>query len=272
MNRYLIHEGGQPIYLDDLDFMQNAFAETVKGIVSTYGNVILSGCEVRTSNVEGEAYINYYWEKGYIALNGEVFLVEKDSLSADEGATLYWKVVRTEGQKEVFENSSEHNVYQYAKVVLTNSVEANDAYVLKSDVKTIEELTSKVRMTDDFSIYTKDNFKKTEIHLNGAGTSLYEVGDVVELILTMGLESGSMGGYTAGTESFKFVIKGSGTHAASIAMVWRKVNAGESDEVAFIHVNFNPANGIFYMSNPNSSNLHLSSSGHKVVVYKNRTK
>ena len=46
MNKLLFKEGGQPFYLDDLDFMQSAFADTVKGIVSTYGNVILSGCNV----------------------------------------------------------------------------------------------------------------------------------------------------------------------------------------------------------------------------------
>ena len=52
MNKLLFKEGGQPFYLDDLDFMQSAFADTVKGIVSTYGNVILSGCNVPTKFVE----------------------------------------------------------------------------------------------------------------------------------------------------------------------------------------------------------------------------
>lgn len=272
MNRLNINEGGQPLYLDDLDFMQSAFAEAVRGIMSTYGNVILSGCEVKTSNVEGEVYINYYYNKGYIALNGEVFPVEKGSFSADKGVTLYWKVVRTEEQKEVFENSSEHNVYQYAKVVLTDSVGTNDVYALKNDVKTIEELTSNVRIIDNLYVYTTNNFKNTEIHIDDAETSWYENGDVVELIISMGLESGVMGGYTPSIESFKFMVKDSGINTVSKAIVWRKTNVSEPDEVAFIHVNFNPSTGIFYMSNPNSADLHLSSNDRKVIVYKNRTK
>ena len=121
MNKLLFKEGGQPFYLDDLDFMQSAFADTVKGIVSTYGNVILSGCNVPPPIAIAGHPTTYSWEEGYIAINGEVYRVEEGSFQGGLNANLYWKVVSTEGQKEIYENTSENNVYQYRKVELTDT-------------------------------------------------------------------------------------------------------------------------------------------------------
>lgn len=138
MNKLLFKEGGQPFYLDDLDFMQNAFADTVKGIVSTYGNVILSGCNVPPPITIAGRPTTYSWEEGYIAINGEVYRVEEGSFEGGSNANLYWKVVSTEGQKEIYENTSENNVYQYRKVELTDTVTSSDIYVSASAIKSMD--------------------------------------------------------------------------------------------------------------------------------------
>ena len=137
MNKLLFREGGQPFYLDDLDFMQSAFADTVKGIVSTYGNVILSGCNVPPPISIAGRPTTYNWEEGYIAINGEVYRVEEGSFEGGMNASLYWKVVSTEGQKEIYENTSENNVYQYRKVELTDTVTSSDIYVSASAIKSM---------------------------------------------------------------------------------------------------------------------------------------
>lgn len=139
MNKLLFREGGQPFYLDDLDFMQSAFADTVKGIVSTYGNVILSGCNVPPPISISGRPASYSWEEGYIAINGEVYRVDGGNFDGALNANLYWKVVSTEDQKEIYENTSENNVYQYRKVELTDTVTSSDIYVPASSIKSMND-------------------------------------------------------------------------------------------------------------------------------------
>lgn len=266
MNKLLINEGGQPLYLDDLDFMQEAFAETLKGVISainTYGNVILSGCEV-TLSASGESTI-YSWDKGYVAIDGEVFQVEKGSFSGANDATLYWKVISTEGQKEIFENSSEHNVYRYRKVTLTDTVEEGDRYVLKQELKTFFELTSNVRILKIKEASMDSEGKKGTIQLYEDDIPLLKEGYIVELLVTMGLESGVMGGITPTTETFKFV--GSFDRTTAKPFVWIKTN--NEYEVIIVYVNFNKANGTFYIVNTSSGKLRFSSqTSQRVIVYK----
>lgn len=139
MDKLLFKEGGQPFYLDDLDFMQSAFAETVKGVISSYGNVILSGCNIPPpTSIAGHPTI-HHWDGGYIALNGEVYRVDSGSFEGGTNATLYWKVVSTEGQKEIYEDTSEHNVYQYRKIELTDKVASSDIYVSALSIKSMND-------------------------------------------------------------------------------------------------------------------------------------
>ena len=39
MNKLIVHEGGQPLNLDDLDFMQNASRLSLEGILGTVANI-----------------------------------------------------------------------------------------------------------------------------------------------------------------------------------------------------------------------------------------
>lgn len=134
MNKLLFNEGGQPLYLDDIAFLQSAFSDCIKGMISTYGNVILSGCSVTYSN--GKAN----WEEGYISLNGEIYKVNAGSITAAESDQLFWVAKFSEEQKEIFENSSEHNVYQYGIARIETSASESEVYAAKEDVKTMEEI------------------------------------------------------------------------------------------------------------------------------------
>lgn len=266
MNKLLFSEGGQPIYLDDLNFMQNAFAETVKGIVSTYGNVILSGCKV-TFN---ESASRYEWTEGYIVINGEVYKVEAGSLAGSEDTVLYWKTVSTEGQKEIFENSSEHNIYQYRKVTLTDTVTATDVYVAVKDMKSVEKLTSMVRIFEVKEVSVEADKKKGTIQMYEEDAALLEDGDIVELLVSMGLESGMMGGASMSIESFKY--QGKGVQSAAKAFVWRKIDLQPSTVVC-MYVNFNREKGAFYVVNEGDGNLSFGPrSEHRVIVYKDINK
>lgn len=150
MNKLLFHEGGQPLYLDDLDFIQSAFAETIKALISTYGDVILSGCEIVPPVTTGHL-TKYSWGKGYIALGGEIYRVDNGSFEGKSDATLYWKVISKQDQKENFENTTEHNVYEYKYVTLSDVVNTADVYIAKDDVKKIGDVL-KNKVSEAFEI------------------------------------------------------------------------------------------------------------------------
>jgi hypothetical protein len=268
MNKLLFREGGQPFYLDDLDFMQSAFADTVKGIVSTYGNVILSGCNVPPPISIAGRPTTYNWEEGYIAINGEVYRVEEGSFEGGLNANLYWKVVSTEGQKEIYENTSENNVYQYRKVELTDTVEAADIYVAAQGMKTVEELTSNIRILEIKD--TTESSQNAVLRLYPADISLIEPGDIVEIILSVGMEStSSVGGATPNNESFKFLIDNSTTTITSGAKPVAWVKTIDDYAIAWVYVNFSRTKGEFYVANKSSGKLYLGSlSSHRVIVYK----
>ena len=79
MNRFLTHTGRQPIWLDDLNFIQDSFADEVKklvqGIVGLNNDpVILTGCEL-TTNEDG----SYRISEGIIYYDGELFRLEDNT-------------------------------------------------------------------------------------------------------------------------------------------------------------------------------------------------
>lgn len=75
MNKLINPNGGMPLELDDLIFIQDSFKDALKGVLheftrAEFGNVILSGCEV--TNLGGG---NYSISSGYVMLGYEVCFV-----------------------------------------------------------------------------------------------------------------------------------------------------------------------------------------------------
>lgn len=66
MNRFVTKEGGQPIFLEDLDFMQKAVGADISNLITSLAgtkNCILSGCEI---------LYNDRITDGFILFNGEI--------------------------------------------------------------------------------------------------------------------------------------------------------------------------------------------------------
>lgn len=160
MNKLLFSEGGQPLYLDDLNFMQSSFADSIKGIVSPFGDVVLSGCNINSDENKTS------WTEGYIVISGEIYKVDSGNINKPVLNALYWKVVRTNDQLETFENNSENYVYQIGKAILVESVGEQDIY---ADAKTIRNIDSYL-MT-----YRKKEIEFVSQHPNTEGSiTLYE--------------------------------------------------------------------------------------------------
>lgn len=265
MNKLLFKEGGQPFYLDDLEFMQSAFAETVKGIISTYGNVILSGCNIPPPISIAGHPTTYDWEEGYIAINGEVYRVEKGRFQGGLNSELYWKVVSTDEQKENYEDASEGCVYRIRKVVLTDTVKEGELFVSQQTMKTLEELTSRSLSLSVEEVSVNADGNKATIRVSEEDIPLLQEGDMIEIIISLGFKYGIMDGAVTSVESFKFIVS---NDSRSYRCIVAKSDTGET--IIPVYANFNAGTGALYLSHDTNRVLYVSpKSNHRIVVHKN---
>nr|DAJ35675.1 MAG TPA: hypothetical protein [Caudoviricetes sp.] len=106
MNKLQFHEGGQPLHLDDLEFLQDATVSTIRSLISSWGDCVLGGCEI---TYDKNTYA-HHWKAGYIAYQGEVYRVSAGKFDqVDQADTFYWLFSKTEVGGKVFEDGEEHN-------------------------------------------------------------------------------------------------------------------------------------------------------------------
>lgn len=140
MNKFLTYEGQQPVYLDDIDYLQNSVAEVLKGVVSALsldnsGSIIFTKDMVLTEQLGG-SQIKYNVLGGFMAINGEVYPVQQGSFTVASGTTLYWRVVVEKIQNEFLGNNIEVPVYERRYVRLSTTVEETERYALYGQTKT----------------------------------------------------------------------------------------------------------------------------------------
>lgn len=121
MNKLLTYAGTQPIYLGDIDFMQNAAAGMFKSLAkalmnmpSDTMNAILQGV---TLSMPGDGVVA--WSAGIVVLNGEILPVAAGSISAGSGDTLYFHVNSVLSGSRTFKNLETHDCYDTRSAVLS---------------------------------------------------------------------------------------------------------------------------------------------------------
>jgi hypothetical protein len=148
MDKVIINEGGQPLFLEDLKFLQDSAGDAMKGlckfVCGSYDAAYLSGIAVTSTDyVENDKnHRRYDWSDGYIALKGEVYPVAAGSLSVLLGTNVYWKVVATPSTQRTFKNGSQFNVREIRTVALVSAVADGDTYVAYSAVKPVIDIDS----------------------------------------------------------------------------------------------------------------------------------
>lgn len=86
-------EGGHPLYLQDIDFIQKSYKEAFEGLISLFNedSFILFGCE-KSLHSAGVWSIS----PGYVVLGKEIFRVEEHTVSfLSEQDPLYFKISQT---------------------------------------------------------------------------------------------------------------------------------------------------------------------------------
>ena len=106
MNKLQFNEGGQPLHLDDLEFLQDATVSPLQSLVTSWGNCILGGCEITYDKTTHA----HHWTSGYIAYQGSVYRVSAGTIDqVDQADTFFWLFSRTETASKTFEDGAEHN-------------------------------------------------------------------------------------------------------------------------------------------------------------------
>lgn len=126
MNKLQFNEGGQPLHLDDLEFLQDATVSPLQSLITSWGNCILGGCEITYDKTTHA----HHWASGYIAYQGSVYRVSAGTIDqVDQADTFFWLFSRTETASKVFEDEAEHNtqvVYVAQLVSMRFAPEAGD--------------------------------------------------------------------------------------------------------------------------------------------------
>lgn len=116
MNKLLFSQGGQPVYLDDLDFLQQTMRESLSYFLQAFGDCILSGCEfTRTDNN------SISWTEGVISYKGELFKVPAGSGASNSllQSGIAVSILRTPAEKRVFGDGTEHDTRELGTAQFT---------------------------------------------------------------------------------------------------------------------------------------------------------
>lgn len=105
MNKLLFSEGGQPLHIDDLEFMQNSMQEAIGAVASSFGNCILS-YDWSDINYQG-TYIS--WNDLYVYIDGKIaFLPEGEITENIDGEFLYIELSDMDDVPKTFNDGSVH--------------------------------------------------------------------------------------------------------------------------------------------------------------------
>lgn len=174
--------GGFPLDLDDIRWLQDGIAEGFKGLLSAFGinpadSFIISGCAV-VDNAP-----NYDIAEGYISLNGEVLYVPAHSLAQTGGHTYYWdlEVTYDSSGLESFRNGTSYDTYEIrrGKLKSTGSPTGSEmplaAPTLNDKLKTaVDRATLQTQIDEVRNAWSNKTLSTGDVKLSG-GTNLGNV-------------------------------------------------------------------------------------------------
>lgn len=140
MNNFLIYEGNQPVYLDDLQFINQATADSLTGIIKSIlqsdSTVILYGCLITQLGV-GSGQTEFICSAGYISVSGTIYEVKSGTVRAASEANLYWEIVTEKDGLRRLGNGTEEYVYEkkYIRLSTTGSIPVSQSNTLYKFIK-----------------------------------------------------------------------------------------------------------------------------------------
>ena len=133
MDRFLTHEGQQPIWLGDIDFMTSAFRDTVAELARGMGfgssSFILYGLEFDSERVGHEMW-TFSWKAGVVVIDEELYPVEAGEFDSPVNIEFIgFKIVKSFDSKgrRTMKNGEEKECYELRKAVIT--IGGTDLYI-----------------------------------------------------------------------------------------------------------------------------------------------
>lgn len=162
MNKLLFSEGGQPLNIDDLEFMQTSTIDAIKALASPWGNCVLTeNWELRSFSDDGV----WAWTDCMVSINGEIAYLPASSLdiSSAYGSDIkaYIQLSSREDNVKNFADGSQHptrKIYRaemkvgippiYSDVipVIGKNVEVSD-YLLRAKMTGLLRMSSGMRIS-----------------------------------------------------------------------------------------------------------------------------
>lgn len=144
MNKLIAQNGGMPLELDDLIFIQDAFKDALKGVLhgfvkAKFGNVILSGCEV--SDLGGG---NYSLSAGYVMLGYEICYVPAVTTSFVITALIVDVNYDPAGNDTFFDGVTRDTYEKKTAKPFDNNSSLTNPYLLVSDENRLTHLMPEV--------------------------------------------------------------------------------------------------------------------------------
>lgn len=143
MNKLLFSEGGQPIHLDDIAFLQESSQKIIQAIYASVGNCILWGVHIETAG-----YVSC--EPGAVLYEGKVYEVREPKVIeyGMEGygmEDIYWDFREYKSDSKIFEDGQERptRVYYTAEILVSK-----------------KPLEGKVPVTNTPALYERPSFRK----------------------------------------------------------------------------------------------------------------
>ena len=118
MDKFLTYPGKQPVYLGDINFMQNAVREAFENLMKAYtgradANAILYGVEISYS------LNTISWTAGVVCIAGEILPIEAGSSSA--GSPYYFDIRSTAGGQRTMGDGTVKSCTEIREAIITSS-------------------------------------------------------------------------------------------------------------------------------------------------------
>lgn len=189
MNKFLTFAGVQPVYLGDIDFMQNAASDIFSQLAGALMNqdpsalnAILYGVSITRS----ESITS--WTAGAVVINGEILKVSAGSISIQDTLPLYFHVVSTFSGDRVFKDGESRECYETrtatingsstgginvnSMLLLHKSVDSDyDAFYKSEDVTRAKLLQRNGLFFIDFTVHIEDGQTRFESRMKFQVTS-----------------------------------------------------------------------------------------------------
>lgn len=139
MNKLLTYAGVMPVFLGDINFMQNAAADAFKQLAralmnsgSDSVNAILQGVEITSGGQDVE------WSAGIVVLNGEILPVAAGGVTAQGPNELYFHVNSVLSGERTFKDGNSHDCYDTRTAVI--NTDSTDGIAFDSLARLHEEV------------------------------------------------------------------------------------------------------------------------------------